>query len=196
MSVRLRRLMSDYEKICSELTGHRYIKLEQVVGNPPERYKLVYKLKSLRWDNTVNRPVELERHEVEIYLPQDYPRNKPQCTINTPIFHPNFSANHTPNMICISDHWAASNRLVDVIVQIGDMLQFRSYNIKSPLNAEAARWALQNESYLPIGNIDPYQPEPEVKFGSELIASQHEDDDLEIIFGQKPGDDDLEIEFK
>ena len=163
MSPRLRRLYSDYERIQNEFSRHRYIKILKADGNPPERYRILYNVKSLCWDEQTNRPVENNRHEVEIYLPQAYPREKPQCTIYTPIFHPNFSSNHAPNIICIGDYWAASSSLSDVIVRIGEMVQFQAYNIKSPLDAMAARWALENGNLLPVGNVDLYQPEQEVQ---------------------------------
>ena len=186
MSARLRRLYSDYERIQNEFARHRYIKIVDVNGNPPERYRILYNVKSLCWDEHANRPFENSRHEVEIYLPQDYPREKPQCTIHTPIFHPNFSSNHSPNIICIGDYWAASNSLTDVIVQIGEMLQFQTYNIKSPLNAMAARWALENGEYLPVGNVDLYQPEPDVQIG--VSDSKGAEDEINITIGAQKQD--------
>ena len=37
VSPRLKRLLSDYEKIRREFAGHPYIKIEPIEGNPPER---------------------------------------------------------------------------------------------------------------------------------------------------------------
>jgi len=197
MSMRLRRLASDFEKIQTEFAGHKHVKVVPISGNPPEKFRVTYFLKSLRWDDQLNCPVENMKHEVEIYLPQDYPRNKPQCLIYTPIFHPNFSANQQPNIICIGDHWAAGNSLVDVVMQIGEMLQFQTYNVRSPLNAVAARWALVNEKFFPIGQVDLYLPEPEVEL-IETAPPIPQLDDLEIDL--KPAQDNqdglLEINCK
>ncbi|MEI6287549.1 MAG: ubiquitin-conjugating enzyme E2 [Bacillota bacterium] len=183
MSIRLRRLMSDYDKIRNEFAGHKYIKFIPMGGNPPERYRIVYNVTGLVWDDRQNCPVELQRHEVEIYLPNEYPRGKPLFVIHTPIFHPNFSANRVPNQICVGDHWAASSSLADQIVKVGEMLQYRDYNVKSPLNAMAARWALENEKYLPVGKIDLFQAEPEVEL-SDMTAEPEKkaeaEDDLDI----------------
>jgi predicted Zn finger-like uncharacterized protein len=33
------------------------------------------------------------------------------------------------------------------------MLAYQSYNVKSPLNGEAARWVEQNEDRLPLDNV-------------------------------------------
>jgi hypothetical protein len=40
------------------------------------------------------------------------------------------------------------------VVSIGDMLQFKKYNIRSPLNAVAAEWANSFAATLPIGNVE------------------------------------------
>lgn len=176
MSVRLRRLMADYEKLRNELAGHPYIKVEPLDGNPPEHYLVTYKLKGLKLDQQQSKPIETNFHQVEIYLNSEYPREMPYCKIRTEIFHPNFSS----QKVCIGDNWAAGESLVDVIIQIGQMIQYQSYNPKSPLNAVAARWAMENEQLFPIGNVDLYQPEPEIE-----ITTQPEDD-LDIVFLESP----------
>jgi ubiquitin-protein ligase len=176
MSVRLRRLAADYERLRNELAGHPYIKVEPQDGNPPEHYLVTYKVKGLKLDQQQGCPVETNFQQVEIYLTSDYPREMPVCKIRTEIFHPNFSS----QKVCIGDSWAAGESLVDVIIQIGQMIQYQSYNPKSPLNAVAARWATENEHLFPIGNVDLYQPEPEID-----IDIQPEDD-LDIDFFDTP----------
>lgn len=170
MSARMRRLQADYERIKDEFAGHKYIKVMPIEGSPPARYLVSYCLAGLKWDRVQGRPVETFHHEVEIYLHKDYPREKPQFKMKTEIYHPNFSSR-----VCIADHWAAGECLADIIVQIGEMIQYRNYNPKSPLNQEAARWAMSNMELLPIGNVDLYQAEPEIVFGT-----QEDDDGLEI----------------
>jgi ubiquitin-protein ligase len=64
----------------------------------------------------------------------------------TPVFHPNID----PQKICIGDHWSAGQSLADMVVRIAEMICYQSYNTKSPLNAEAAAWAEQNEAQLPL----------------------------------------------
>lgn len=176
MSARLRRLAADYEKILTEAAGHKYIKVEPLSPHPPERYLVTYFVKGLKWDKTLNRPVEVNRHQVEIYLTESYPREKPLCEIKTEIFHPNF---RNRGMVCIGDHWAAGETLWDVIVQIGEMIQYRSYNPKSPLDARAAKWCKANENLFPIGKVDLYQPDPEVEISPEAAVGR-DNDDLEI----------------
>ena len=73
----------------------------------------------------------------------------------TPIFHPNFD----PVVICVGDHWTAGERLVDLIVRIGEMIAFQAYNIKSPLDGEAAMWLNQNSWSLPTDKRNLRPPE-------------------------------------
>ena len=68
----------------------------------------------------------------------------------TPVFHPNID----PQKICIGDHWSAGESLPRLIVRIGEMLCYQSYNVKSPLNAEAAAWAELNTESLPLQRVD------------------------------------------
>jgi len=77
----------------------------------------------------------------------------------TPIFHPNIE----PSIICIGDHWAAGERLVSLIIRIAEMIAYQAYNVKSPLDGEAAMWAHLNEKQLPIDKRDMNPPEKEDK---------------------------------
>jgi hypothetical protein len=86
-----------------------------------------------------------------------YPREKPYCTTAAPIFHPNFGA-----YVCIADLWTPDRSLVDVVVQIGDMIQFKLFNTGSPLDAVAARWAAENLDLVPVGTADLYPIEADV----------------------------------
>jgi len=77
--------------------------------------------------------------------------------MRTPIWHPNIG-----DYICIADHWAAGETLADIIVHIGDMIQYKIYNTASPVNSAAAEWAARHWRRLPVGNIDLMQPEPDI----------------------------------
>jgi len=189
MHPRLRRLAADYDKIRTEFAGHPYIDVEPVRGNPPERYRVTYRVRGIRELDSGKRPIYQDMHVATIYLHSGYPREKPKCTLETPIWHPNFGS-----YICIGDHWGAGETLMDVIVQIGDMIQYKSYNPKSPLNGTAAIWAKQHERYFPVGNIDLYQPEPEI--GLEGGVPGPAEDDLGIILHAYEAEtDDLDIEL-
>jgi ubiquitin-protein ligase len=73
----------------------------------------------------------------------------------TPVFHPNIE----PAVICIGDYWSAGEKLCDLMVRIGELITYQSYNIKSPLDGEAAMWADLHMNMLPIDNCDLMPPE-------------------------------------
>lgn len=142
-NVRLKRLKSDYEAVRRLVRMHPKIEIEGVFGNPPEKYRLILRVKSLR-----ERGLELEKadwHRLEVTLPRGYPRDAPLCRMLTPVFHPNIA----PHAVCIGDHWTAGESLDGMIQRVGEMLAFQSYNIKSPLNGRAAQWVEEHVGDLP-----------------------------------------------
>jgi predicted Zn finger-like uncharacterized protein len=146
-TVRLRRLTADSAKLQDYVRRHPRVRLMQLEGDPPERYQLEYRIKSLR---TVNGDLQVvQNHLVEIALPRNYPRTPPQCRMLSPVFHPNIA----PHAICVGDHWGAGESLESIVIRIGEMLAYQSYNVKSPLNGEAARWVEQNKDRLPLDDV-------------------------------------------
>ena len=63
----------------------------------------------------------------------------------------------TVAMVCAAG-WAAAERLCDLVVMIWGMIAYQVYNIKSPLDGEAAMWADLNQSMLPIDGRDCLSP--------------------------------------
>ena len=150
MNPRLRRLQADYDLVREVFSGHPHV-TAQAVGTqlPPERYHVAFRLRGLYLAG--DQPDYQDFHEVEISLPLHYPSEKPYVVPLTPIFHPNIR-----DYYCIADYWAAGTTLPDVIVKLGDMIQWRIYNPQSPLDAIAAKWAVEQEpsGLFPIGNVD------------------------------------------
>ncbi len=143
-TVRLRRLQADYDKLLDYVHRHPRVKLVQAQGTPPESYQLEFQLRSLRMKDDEIQVVQ--DHLVEIHLPRNYPRTPPQCRMLTPIFHPNIA----PHAVCIGDHWSAGEPLWSIVARIGEMIAYQSYNTKSPLNGDAARWTDENLDRLPL----------------------------------------------
>jgi ubiquitin-protein ligase/predicted RNA-binding Zn-ribbon protein involved in translation (DUF1610 family) len=146
-TVRLKRLHADFEKMRDYVTRHPRLQLIQTEGTPPERYQLEYRIRSLRQADDELKTVK--SHMVEITLPLNYPRMPPQCRMLTPIFHPNIA----PHAICIGDHWSPGEPLWSIVARIGEMIAYQSYNTKSPLNGEAARWVDQHVDELPLDPV-------------------------------------------
>jgi predicted Zn finger-like uncharacterized protein len=152
---RIRRLKADAEQMAQAFEGFPVIKVRKMQGTPPELYEVEYFVKSLERIPGRKEPVERDYHLVEIQLISDYPRMGPKCKMLTPIFHPNIE----PATICVGDHWTAGERLVDLVVRIGEMIAFQAYNIKSPLDAEAAMWADLHARELPTDDRNMRPPE-------------------------------------
>jgi ubiquitin-protein ligase len=152
--MRVRRLLADAEQMLRAFRDWPMIRVAAAPGSPPELYRVTYHVRGLaRGDG--GDPVRRELHVVEIQLTSEYPRQGPRCKILTPIFHPNFDQ----TTICVGDHWTAGERLVDLVVRIGEMIAYQAYNIKSPLDGEAAMWADLHRDRLPTDSRDLRPPE-------------------------------------
>ena len=146
-TVRLRRLTADANHLQQYVKSHPRLRMIQTHGDPPERYQIEYRIKCLR---QVGEDLEIVKsHVVEIYLPKNYPRTPPQCRMLSPVFHPNIA----PHAICVGDHWSAGESLHSIVTRIGEMLAYQSYNVKSPLNGEAARWVQEHVDELPLDKV-------------------------------------------
>lgn len=151
MTARMRRLAADWAQIKKDFAGHKNIIVTPIGEEPAEKYHVTYFVNGI-YLLPDGRIENLGRHEVEITLHSDYPRYKPLCRIMTPIWHPNFR----DGQICIGDIWGAGESLSDIIINIGDMIQYKSWNSYSPLSADAAQWAMDNKHLFPVGNINLY----------------------------------------
>jgi ubiquitin-protein ligase len=147
-SPRISRLRNDYAQLRARFDGHPHITVEPVGPVPPERYQLIFDVPTLRLDE-YNRPVIVQRTFVTLSLPMGYPKEKPHAESHEAVFHPNFG-----DYVCISDFWSPAQSLADIVLDIGEMLQWQKYNIQSPLNAVAADWATKNSHELPVGNFN------------------------------------------
>lgn len=148
----------------TEFAGHPYITVEPIGFDPPEQYRIAYRLNGVLLDSQNGQPIVSDHHQAFITLTSAYPREKPYAVMQTPVFHPNFGPN-AGDEICIGDFWTPAQTLADIVVKIGAMLQFQMYNVRSPLNAVAARWVTQNENVFPIGDVELFQAEPEISLG-------------------------------
>ena len=145
MRVRLRRLKTEYDYLSDVFKSHPKIKLIETTGTPPEKYIFEISAKGLCRKQT-GEITKIDRHQVEILLPASYPMSAPFCRMLNPVFHPNISY----EKICIADHWSADQTIYQLIIRIAEMISFQVFNVKSPLNAEAAFWCEKNKHLLPL----------------------------------------------
>jgi ubiquitin-protein ligase/DNA-directed RNA polymerase subunit RPC12/RpoP len=151
LPVRTRRLMADLREMREAFTDGPLIRILETTGDPAESYKMEFNIRGVESLQS-QKPVIREQHIAEIRLISDYPRLSPACRMITPIFHPNID----DSAICMGDHWAAGEHLTDLVIRIGQMIAYQAYNIKSPLNGEAAMWADLNPESFPIDSRDLY----------------------------------------
>lgn len=172
MNARMRRIASDYEQIKKNFSNHKNIVVEPIGEEPAEKYRVTYYVNGIYLLED-GRIETLGKHIVIITLHAEYPRYKPICTIATPIWHPNFR----DGQICIGDIWGAGESLSDIIVNIGDMIQYKSWNSFSPLSADAAEWAIANKHLFPVGNINLWT-------GEEEDGTTKKDFDIDLFDGE------------
>jgi len=151
---RMRRLVNDADLVQRRLENFKIVQVKELRGSPPEVYIIEYLIRgveAVRNGSIIYR----NSHLTEFKLTSDYPRMSPKCRMLTPIFHPNIE----PAVICIGDHWTAQESLLDLIIRVGEIITYQSYNIKSPLDGEAAMWADLNKNMFPVDNRDLTPPE-------------------------------------
>jgi len=151
LPVRTRRLIADFRQMRDAFADGAMIRLLETAGDPADVYRIEFNIRGI--DSIQSQlPVLREQHIAEIRLISDYPRLAPACRMLTPIFHPNID----DSAICVGDHWVAGEHLTDLVIRIGQMIAYQAYNIKSPLNGEAAMWADMNPDSFPIDARDLY----------------------------------------
>lgn len=145
------RLENDYKDLRRTFDGEERVEIRAIGTAPFSKYLIVFKMPSLRL-NSQGQPIKVEQTVVELTLPAGYPRVPPiaKTVAGDIVFHPNFNA----SKICLMDEWSPSVQLADLVREIAAMLQWQKYNIRSPLNAEAAEWSQRHQNEIPLSNYD------------------------------------------
>ena len=73
------------------------------------------------------RPVISAEHAVKITLTVDFPHKVPEFEWLTDIFHPNIKK---PKVCILGKAWYPTRHLDDICIQLGEMIQYKNYNIK------------------------------------------------------------------
>jgi hypothetical protein len=119
-------------------------------GRGPEKYLIQFDCVGLkrRDDGEI---VETREHAMEVAFAHDYPAVPPRTIWLTPIWHPNI----TPPYFCGHGRpFAVGTSLDQLCILAGHMIQYKSYNVASYLNPEAAKWAEAHASQLPVDKRD------------------------------------------
>jgi ubiquitin-protein ligase len=146
-SPRMRRLRGDYELMKELVSRSDMISFTSVSPRPnlpPETYIVTFKCKGIVDVDRQGNPKFASRHQVEIYLHNQYPQRWPGMKWLTPIWHPNI--NHLNGSVCIDAAWWTASRSLDrLVVMLGEMLQYKNFHDDPtkppfPWDPEAARW--------------------------------------------------------
>jgi len=147
-SPRMRRLWADYMAL-SEL-----VKLSDLIeiapgGDPADRYRVLYRCRSLVIVAGQDEPEVSEQHICDIYLHRDYPQRPPYLIWRTSIFHPNIMPPERGGAVCIGA-WSPGESLPNLVLRVGEMIQYRNFDLDDVLNEEAVKWARYHQDRLPI----------------------------------------------
>jgi len=115
----------------------------------PEKYLVIFRCVGLM-KTPQGEIVKTDRHVLDAVFGLDYPARPPRFVWLTPIWHPNI----VPPYLCTEGRpFAISVTLQQICLMVGQMIQYRNYNLDDPLGAEGrqvAVWAAANKQMFPI----------------------------------------------
>jgi len=162
--IRETRLQNDYRRIRELVDRSDVIHVLATEGEPPEKYLIRFTCRGVEKLNAHGKPVLRNSHEVTVYLHAEYPLKQPQLKWMTPIFHPNI---HVTGAVCIGAWWPAKT-LDELLLSLGEMIQYKNLDPGDPMNSRAALWANRNKHLFPIDD-QPLKGESisnQIKIGS------------------------------
>ncbi|MFQ5400282.1 MAG: ubiquitin-conjugating enzyme E2 [Anaerolineae bacterium] len=144
--IRETRLRNDYQHIQSLVNRSELIHVLTAEGDPPEKYLIRFTCRGVEKVTSSGKPIFRNSHEVGIYLHAGYPLKQPQLKWLTPIFHPNI---HATGAVCIGAWWPAKT-LDELLITLAEMVQYKNYDPKDPMNSRAAAWAMRHKRLFPV----------------------------------------------
>jgi ubiquitin-protein ligase len=169
-SPRMRRLRQDYDlmrELCARSDIIQFEAKSARAGLPPERYIVTYQCRGIYTVDRQGKPKFGNKHQLEIYLHNQYPQRWPGMKWLTPIWHPNI--NHINGTVCIDAAWWTASRSLDrLVLMIGEMVQYKNFHDDPskppfPWDPEAARWCRAyrkaNPKAFPVDKRELLRPE-------------------------------------
>jgi hypothetical protein len=141
-SPRFRRLRGDHERMVELAARSDLIEFKATLqrpGGPPARYLVTFSCKGISGVDRRGRPKFAERHQVEIYLHNQYPQRWPGLKWLTPVWHPNI--NHLNGTVCIDAAWWTAGRSLDrLVLMLGEMVHTRTSTTTRRLRRSHGMW--------------------------------------------------------
>lgn len=141
------RLRKDYEAL-RELAEHSPIFSFEAEGEPPERYVVTFRGKSLSKPSLSGDVQTTDEQQCEIRLGYAYPERPPYLHWRSPIFHPNvFSSGSLQVEDCGLD-WNAETGLDTLCERLWDLARFDYVNLEDTSNPLAEEWAEKQTKFV------------------------------------------------
>lgn len=170
--IRETRLRNDYQHVRELVNRSELIHILTTDGNPPEKYVISFSCRGVEKIKPNGEPVYRDHHEVNVYLHAEYPLKQPQLKWLTPIFHPNI---HVTGAVCIGAWWPAKT-LDELLLTLAEMVQYKNFDPKDPMNSKAAAWALRHKNLFPVDQRSLKGQSLE----DLIILGEEESDDINI----------------
>lgn len=163
-NARYARLAIEYTKLMNLAARSSVIEIQPVEvqpGWPPEKYVITYRCRGIAAVDQQQNPQVSDFHQVSMYMGSDYPLKEPYLRWLTPIWHPNIE-HLEPHHVCTNNvqNWYAAKPLAELVVAMGEMVQYKHYHAKwispFPLDRAAAEWVLNVAE--PRGLLGPEKP--------------------------------------
>jgi ubiquitin-protein ligase len=167
---RIRRLKADAElmqALAARSDLIKYTTRGTKSGMPPETYIVTFTCKGIVGVDNKGTPRIGEKHQVEIYLHNQYPQRWPGMKWLTPIWHPNI--NHLNGSVCIDAAWWTASRSLDrLVIMLGEMVQYKNFHDDPtkppfPWDVDAARWCREfrkgHARFFPVDTRELLRPE-------------------------------------
>jgi ubiquitin-protein ligase len=119
-------------------------------GRAPEKYLIEYRCAGLAITDTGGVSAH-EKHRMSVIFKYDYPSKPPMLIWHTPLWHPNI---RPPGVCPHGRKFAVSVPLDQIVLTVGEMVQYRNFNLSDPFNHDAAAWARQNLDKFPVDQRD------------------------------------------
>ncbi|HEY3267036.1 MAG TPA: ubiquitin-conjugating enzyme E2 [Armatimonadota bacterium] len=148
MDVRSLRLQADGRRL-QELGQRSTLISVQPQNALGDRYRVTYSCRGLVWLPGAPGPAVTSHHEMEIYLHLDYPRLPPRIQWLTEIFHPNILPPRRNGGVCIG-RWSPAETLDQLVIRIGEMVQYKNFSTSDALDTNAAAWVAAHRSAFPV----------------------------------------------
>lgn len=173
--IRAKRLQAEYARLRELHDKHGLIAIEQTLNDPPDHYIIRFTCRGIA-RMIGDQPVYSDLHRVAMALTGSYPTAQPLMEWLTPIFHPNIRENGQE--VCIGK-WFPAKTLDQLVLMLGEMIQYKNYASHDPLHLEASLWAMQHKELFPVDNRSLLEPYSSGQISQPKVVV---DDGIDIVF--------------